>query len=161
MPSPSLLPRLLADDVPFAIIRRENDPTIDVLAGSVIDVPTLADIPLTGAEVLALVPFRQVAERGYDAHDDGTPLRCLVVAQRETLHIDDVLAALPQHPADVSDVTTTIDDETYAQIVQTVIDDEIGRGEGANFVIRRDVTARTAETGVVALLSWLRELLVS
>ncbi|MCW4458052.1 chorismate-binding protein [Microbacterium sp. MPKO10] len=162
MPSqPRLLSGLASGDQPFAIIRREDSPSIDVLIGTIIDVESLADIPLTGEEVVALVPFRQVAERGFTAHDDGAPLRCLIVRDSETLAVDDALAALPQHPADVSGVTIDIDDETYARTVQRVIDDEIGRGEGANMVIRRDITARASDEPAHAVLSWLRELLVS
>lgn len=160
-PPSRLLSRILADDQPFALIRREDEPTIDILVGAIIDVDSLSDIPLTGDEVLTLVPFRQVAERGYAAHDDGAPLRCLVVTDRETLTVEDALGALPQHPADVSKVTVDVDDDAYAETVRTVIDDEIGRGEGANFVIRRDITAHVSDEPVTALLSWLRELLVS
>ncbi|WP_166984183.1 anthranilate synthase family protein [Paramicrobacterium fandaimingii] len=160
-PCSRLFPRILADDQPFALLRREDEPTIDILVGTVVDVDSLSDIPLTGDEVLTLVPFRQVAERGYAAHDDGSPLRCLVVTDRETLDVQQALEALPQHPSDVSDVAVDIDDDLYAHTVRTVIDDEIGRGEGANFVIRRDITARFSDKPVTALLSWLRELLVS
>ena len=82
-----LLSSLLAatEAPPFAVIHREHEPTLDVLVGEVVDVDRLADIPLGDAEVLALVPFRQVRERGFEAHDDGAPLRCLVVRERESI----------------------------------------------------------------------------
>ncbi|WP_437584581.1 chorismate-binding protein [Paramicrobacterium sp. CJ85] len=158
--SSRLLPRLASGDEPFAVIRRENEPTLDVLIGQVRDVSALADIPLDGSEVLALVPFRQVRERGFEAHDDGAPLRCLVVSERETIDVDAALAQLPQTPADVSDVHIDIDDAEYAETVREVIENEIGRGAGANFVIRRDVVGQTAEPAASAVLGWLRELLV-
>ncbi len=64
---------------PFALLCRDGA-TVEVLTGEVVDVPLLADIPLASTdgharEVLALVPFRQVVERGFDCHDDGAPLR--------------------------------------------------------------------------------------
>ncbi|QAY73540.1 chorismate-binding protein [Agromyces protaetiae] len=155
-----LLPTLTAPGAPaFAIIRREQEPTLDVLIGDVVDVDRLADIPLDGAEVLTLVPFRQVRERGYVAHDDGAPLRCLIVRDRETLSVDAAITALPPHPAAIGDLSVDIPDDEYAAIVRRVIDDEIGHGEGANFVIRRDFTGTTDVPTREALLGWLRALL--
>ncbi|NHI16408.1 anthranilate synthase family protein [Microbacterium excoecariae] len=149
---------------PFALIARDGADTVELLRGDVVDVPALADIPLTapdgaGQEVLAMVPFRQVTERGYEAHDDDAPLRCLVVRSREEFPSADVIAALPSDEVPLADAGFDIDDESYAEIVRTVIRDEIGRGEGANFVIRRDYTARVEADPRVAALTWFRALL--
>ena len=67
-PLPSLA-GLATSDMPFAILARDSA-TVEVLTGEVIDVELLRDIPLLAAdgtprEVLALVPFRQVRERGF------------------------------------------------------------------------------------------------
>ena len=156
-----LLSSLLAatEAPPFAVIHREHDSTLDVLVGAVVDVDRLADIPLRDAEVLALVPFRQVRERGFAAHDDEAPIRCLVVHERETVAVDDAMLLLPRHPVVVDDLDVDVTDEEYAAIVRRVIDDEIGRGEGANFVIRREFTGSTAAVPATAVLGWLRALL--
>ncbi|RXZ46681.1 chorismate-binding protein [Agromyces fucosus] len=156
-----LLASLLAatDPAPFAVVRREHEPTLDVLVGDVVDVDRLADIPLDGAEVLALVPFRQVRERGFVAHDDGAPLRCLVVRERETIGLDVAIGMLPEHPIAVDDLAVDVSDAEYADRVRRVIDDEIGRGEGANFVIRREFTGRIEASAAHAVLGWLRALL--
>ncbi|TYL50346.1 anthranilate synthase family protein [Agromyces mariniharenae] len=155
-----LLPSLLAADAPpFAVIHREHEPVLDVLVGDVVDVDRLADIPLDGAEVLALVPFRQVRERGFAAHDDGAPIRCLVVRDRESLGVAEAIAQLPRHPVIVDDLDVDVSDADYAHVVRRVIDDEIGRGEGANFVIRREFTGSTDAAPAVAVLGWLRQLL--
>ncbi|MFE6256103.1 chorismate-binding protein [Agromyces sp. NPDC057865] len=155
-----LLHTLLAADAPsFAVIHREHEPVLDVLVGDVVDVDRLADIPLDGAEVLALVPFRQVRERGFAAHDDGAPIRCLVVRDRESLDVDEAIAVLPRHPVVVGDLEVDVSDADYAAVVRHVIDDEIGRGEGANFVIRREFTGSTDASPAEAVLGWLRQLL--
>jgi phenazine biosynthesis protein phzE len=165
---PTLLHRLLraAPETPFAVIRRQGSPTVDVLTGDVVDVDLLRDIPL-GAdgdaerpEVLAIVPFRQVRERGFEAIDDDAPLRCLVVTEREELAVDDVIAALPDVRVPLEGGGFDVDDEEYAEIVRRVIEDEIGRGEGANFVIRREYRATTGVPAAQAVLAWLRALLV-
>jgi len=166
-PSPSAQPETLsaviASGAPFALIARDEN-TVELLTGDVVDVALLADIPLTDAagaprEVLALVPYRQVVERGFECHDDAAPLRCLAVAEHTHLPRADVLAALPTAPVPLRDAGFDIADAEYADIVRTVIADEIGRGEGANFVIRRDYTASVDGDALTAGLTWFRALL--
>ncbi|MCS3842246.1 anthranilate synthase family protein [Microbacterium sp. AK031] len=157
-------------DASFVLIARDGAQSVELLTGDVEDVDLLADIPLTvdGAarEVFAMVPYRQVRERGFEAQDDAAPLRCLLVDRHEHLPLGAVLDALPQDAVPLKDAGFDISDEDYAQVVTRVIADEIGRGEGANFVIRRDYTA-TIDLGSddpvrderTAALTWFRALL--
>ncbi|MGD8150635.1 chorismate-binding protein [Ornithinimicrobium sp. Y1694] len=165
------LEQLLADPSgqSWAILWRQGengDPgPAEVILGEVVDLDRLADLPRpdAGAPVLALVPFRQIAERGFDAHDDGTPLRVLRPTgptAYQTLDVADLVAALPDVPVEVSGERFSVSDEDYAATVERVIEDEIGNGEGANFVIRRDVLAHTDSDPAIAALTWLRTLLV-
>lgn len=157
------LAELTASGAPFALIARDGQ-SVELLTGDVVDVDLLADIPLTDAtgaarEVLALVPFRQVVERGFACHDDHAPLRCLVVGAHEALPVAEVIEALPTTRIPLLDAGFDIPDDEYADIVRRVIADEIGRGEGANFVIRRDYTASVSADAVTAGLTWFRALL--
>ncbi|CAM5583545.1 anthranilate synthase family protein [Streptomyces atroolivaceus] len=138
----ALLSALLrADAPPFALLRRRtpgrNHDTVEVMVGEVREVDRLADIPVGELPSLALVPFRQIAERGFDVRDDGTPLSVLVAEEAYELPLAEVLAQLPAHDVRVEDGAFDVPDEEYADIVRRVIEDEIGQGEGANFVIRR------------------------
>lgn len=166
----SLLSRIIAssstdDSISFAVIRRNGLEEVDVISGPIVDVQNLADIPLeTGPnarDVLVLVPYRQVRERGYAAQDDGTPLRCLIVNERDTVSVREALESLPDLEVPTDSLGFDTPDEEYAEIVRRVIDHEIGQGEGANFVIRRSFRATTPVSPAAAVLTWLRTLLVT
>lgn len=143
----------------FAVLRHLNESSITVLSGDVQAVDVLADIPLAGKEVIAMVPFRQIRERGFEAIDDGSPLLVLVADKKEVLDTAAFVDALPESLPQIDDLGFSLSDEEYAQRATTVIRNEIGRGEGANFVIRRDYRAKTKEPPRQAILAWLRRLL--
>lgn len=160
----ALLTELVEDvDGSFVLIARDGASSVEVLTGDISDVELLADIPLTvdgtPREVFAMVPYRQVRERGFEAPDDGAPLRCLLVDEHRDIPLADMLATLPDQPVPLRDAGFDISDEDYAEVVTRVIRDEIGRGEGANFVIRRDYTATVDADERMAALTWFRALL--
>ncbi|NUR05334.1 MAG: phenazine-specific anthranilate synthase [Streptomyces sp.] len=129
---------LLDDPRPFALLRRRapgrDENTVEVLLGPVTTYDRLADLP---GEGLALVPFRQIRERGFDVRDDGTPLAFLTPEESYEIPLADALAQLPAHEVRVAGGGFDVEDEEYGEIVGRVLREEIGRGEGANFVIRR------------------------
>ncbi|WP_267241195.1 anthranilate synthase family protein [Streptomyces sp. PR69] len=161
-----ILERLLADDCPpFALLRRRtpgrDHDTVELLIGSVHEAERLADIPVGELPSLALVPFRQIRERGFEVTDDGTPLAVLVADEVHELPLAEVLADLPAHEVRVRDGGFDTDDAAYAEVVRRVVRDEIGSGEGANFVVRRTYTGRIPGFGRADALALLRRLLQS
>ncbi|MFE6976600.1 anthranilate synthase family protein [Streptomyces sp. NPDC057682] len=160
----TLIDRLLSDDCPpFALLRRRtpghDHDTVEVLIGRVHEAGRLADIPVGERPSLALVPFRQIAERGFDVRDDGTPLSVLVADESHVLPLGEVLALLPRHEVRVEGGAFDVPDGEYAQTVRRVIEDEIGRGEGANFVIRRTFRGEIPGFGRADALALFRRLL--
>ncbi|QKW19226.1 phenazine-specific anthranilate synthase [Kitasatospora sp. NA04385] len=168
----ALLARLAAPGAPaFALLHRRAPrlapDTVELLVGEVSEHAALADLPVpAGApdggprhDLLALVPYAQIRERGFAARQDGTPLRALSVREQYALPLAEVLAALPDAPVELRGGEFDIDDEEYAEIVRRVIEDEIGRGAGANFVIRRDFRAELAGYSTPTALTLLRRLL--
>ncbi|MGW6136890.1 anthranilate synthase family protein [Streptomyces sp. NPDC055140] len=153
------LSELLHDDRPFALLRRRapgrDHDIVELLVGPVHTYERLADIP----EGLALVPFRQIRERGFDVRDDGTPLTVLTPDQTYELPLADVLAQLPAHDVRVSDGGFDVDDAAYSDIVERVLREEIGQGEGANFVIRRTYEGAIRGFGRADALALFRRLL--
>lgn len=161
---PRLLDEILADPAgqAWAVLWRDGQDEAEILLGDVVDLDLLSQIPRPrgGAPVLAMVPFRQIAERGFDARQDDTPLRVLQPTRTARVGLDELVAALPQDPVELTGEHFSVEDDDYARTVGRVIEEEIGEGEGANFVIRRDVLARCAGDHAVAALTWLRSLLV-
>ncbi|MFD3912676.1 anthranilate synthase family protein [Streptomyces sp. NPDC058603] len=162
--SRTLVARLLDDDCPpFALLRRRtpgrDHDVVELLIGSVHEADRLGALPDGAGPSLALVPFRQIRERGFDVRDDGTPLAMLVADETYELPLAELLARLPAHDVRVEDGAFDIDDERYAEIVRRVIEDEIGRGEGANFVIRRTFEGRVPGFGRADALALFGRLL--
>ncbi|MCX5089714.1 anthranilate synthase family protein [Streptomyces sp. NBC_00365] len=152
---------LLDDPRPFALLRRRtpghDHDTVELLLGPVRTCDRLAGLPDEG---LALIPFRQIRERGFDVRDDGTPLAVLVPEETHVLPLERALAELPTHEVRVTGGGFDVADEEYAGIVGRVLQEEIGRGEGANFVIRRTYEGGIPGFGRADALALFRRLLV-
>ncbi|MER7763396.1 anthranilate synthase family protein [Streptomyces sp. NPDC097619] len=170
----ALLARVLAPEPgPFALLHRPEATgpgLLDVLVGEVAAVDSLAALPVPGPDasdagagarhqVLAMVPYRQIAERGFACADDGEPLLAMTVTGQGLLPVDEALTGLPDVPIHLDGGAFDTGDAAYAETVRRVIADEIGEGEGANFVIKRsfvaDITGFTPHTA----LSFFRRLL--
>jgi len=156
----------------WAIIRRStragDRDTVGMLGGrrwvadSIIDVPLETGVPADGhiADRLVAIPFRQVAERGFEAHDDGTPLVVVDVETELEFSVADVIEAIDDVPIEFTDrggFDTA--DADYEKVVEAIIRDEIGNGEGANLVIGRHYRAELAEWGRAQALAVFRRLL--
>lgn len=151
---------LLHDPRPFALLHRRtpghDEGTVEVLLGPVTARERLADLP---GEGLALVPFRQIRERGFDVRDDGTPLLVLTPEESCRVPLDRALRELPGHDVRVEGGGFDVGDEEYREIVGRVLREEIGRGEGANFVIRRTYEGTVPGFGRADALALFRRLL--
>ena len=152
----------------WAAIRLRDSATVTLVGGSRREVESLLDVPLSDGppepgrrfDRLLAVPFRQVRERGFEAHDDGAPLTVVEIESETEVPVADVLAALPDAPVEFADRGgfETSDDE-YGAMVQRIIEDEIGNGEGANLVVARHYRARLGSWGADEALTVFRRLL--
>ncbi|MFD8706150.1 anthranilate synthase family protein [Kitasatospora sp. NPDC059648] len=169
-----LLGTLLApggEPAAYALLHRPESGAADrveVVVGEVAELASLAEVPLEDGpvppagprhELLVVVPFRQVAERGFTAPDDGAPLLALRVTDQESVGLADALRLLPDDELAVRNSRFALDDEAYAELVRTVLTEEIGHGRGANFVLERPFTAEIDGFGARAALSVFRRLL--
>ncbi|MFD0377384.1 anthranilate synthase family protein [Streptomyces sp. NPDC127112] len=136
----------------FALLHRPESlgpDSVEILLGRVSTPARLADIPLADQtdetwrpgdarhETLVLVPHQQITERGFAAVADGSPLLAMSVTDQGRISTSEVLRSLPNQPINLSGGRFDTDDEAYADTVRAVLDNEIGTGEGSNFVIKR------------------------
>src|SRR6478752_2393086 len=156
----------------WAIIRRStrvgDRDTVGLLGGtrrvveSLLDVPLEEGLPEAGhiADRLVAIPFRQVVERGFEAHDDGTPLVVVDVETELEFSVAEVVDAIDDTGVEFADRGGfDTGDEEYGELVDSIITDEIGQGEGANLVIGRHYRATVADWGADKALTVLRRLL--
>jgi len=165
---------LRGDHAHYALLHRPRAPragargSVDVIVGDVAEHDALADVPLDGArgpdagpgpDVLLVVPYRQLAERGFPARDDGTPLVALTVTGHAVVEPRLLVDAVPDLPTELTGHRFDVDDDAYADIVRRVVRDEIGSGRGANFVVRRTFCADISDYSPAHALAFFRRLL--
>jgi len=155
---------------PYALLHRPGatgPDTVEVLTGEVSLPGTLADIDLPEAtqgdgaqhEVLVVLPYRQLTERGFACSDDGTPLVAMTVTGQQRLPLDETLARIPDVPTTLSGGDFDVDDAAYEDVVRRIVKEMIGTGEGANFVIKRTFVADITDYGPRSAPALFRRLL--
>jgi 2-amino-4-deoxychorismate synthase len=170
----------------FALLHRPGTAPgiVDIIAGEASALGSLADLPAAASpvaeipedgrlpagapstgtvthELLVLIPYRQIAERGFAAPDDGVPLIAISVSEQATASVTDVCARIPDVPVTLEGGRFDVEDTEYANIVRKIIADEIGTGEGANFVIKRSFIANISDYSPSCALTFFRHLLES
>ncbi|MER6014412.1 chorismate-binding protein [Streptomyces bluensis] len=171
MNSPRLEHVLRPNPGAFALLHRPETlgpDRIEILLGEVSTPARLADIPLadqTGRpgearqEALVLVPHQQITERGFAAAADGSPLLAMSVTDQGEITTSEALSSLPDEPITLTDGRFDTEDDAYADTVRAVLDNEIGTGEGSNFVIKRSFITSITGYSTRSALSLFRRLL--
>jgi len=167
-----LLDKVLAGDYPvFALLHRPESGghgRIEILVGEESHLPSLDDIPLppgthgpAGAahEVLVVVPYRQIAERGFECADDGSPLIAMAIEAQGSVSVAEALRRLPDVAIETSEGQFDVPDDEYGELVRRVVADEIGQGKGANFVIKRSFVTEIVDHSPRSVLTLFRGLL--
>ncbi|QXE37657.1 chorismate-binding protein [Streptomyces sp. GMY02] len=159
---------LAAKPPPFALLHRPETTgpgLLDVLLGDLSEPDSLADVPVPdgsgdgdGQDVLVIIPYRQIAERGFATVDDGSPLLALTVTDQAVVPLAEALERIPEVPIRLANSRFDVGDDDYAEIVRRVVTEEIGSGEGANFVIKRSFVTEIEGYGPAAALAFFRRL---
>lgn len=168
-PLPPSFDRLLsADPPPFALIHRPSvtgSDAVEILCGRTsrhadfAGVQASRDLSGPGSETLLVIPFRQARERGFTVVDDGCDLIALDVESHDHVTLDDLLRLLPDEQVQLAHGGFAHGGAAYIEQIRAIIDEEIGHGEGSNFVIKRTFTGQLAGYGLPTALTLYRRLL--
>lgn len=163
---PDLLRQIMADPKkPFGLLYRpaSSPDTIEVLelsSGQAQSIEAALAINSSGEhEKIVLIPYCQVAKRGYQAVDDGVPIWSMPVRRRQRIPLQQAITSLPNSPIQVEDTHFNLDDDQFSHRVSQLIAREIGEGAGSNFVLHRKLRTTLTNYQPDQLFSLYRRLL--
>jgi 2-amino-4-deoxychorismate synthase len=143
----TMINTLLTGDTAFCLIQKQDNEEILILAGESCRYQRIKDIPRrhgsTGDrrvyDTISVIPFCRIREKGYSARDEGEQIRTIRIISHGEMPTEDLIKAIPDRPPVMrEDIRYDTTEEEYAEIIRDIIINEIGNGEGANFVIPRN-----------------------
>ena len=79
------------------------------------------------SSMTARCTYRQIAERGFEAVDDESPLLAMNITEQQSIGIEQLLGLLPNVPIQLNGERFDLSDARYAEIVSQVIANDIGQ----------------------------------
>ena len=164
------LSRLLTGNTAFCLIQIQDSDELLALTGTPFHCRELDQIPRRHGQskdgrvydTISIVPFCQIREKGYAAWDEGEQILGIDISDHFELPTCSLLNAPPSRPiileAGIQYTETT---EEYADIINRVLRDEIGNGEGANFVIPRTARGKICDFSISSALNIFRSLVAN
>jgi phenazine biosynthesis protein phzE len=154
---------------PFAMIRRQNDDDVLYFSGSIHRYELLEQIPRNNVkcsdqvtyDTLSIIPYSQIKEKGFKVREDEKKIVSMSIEQTQKILFTELLALLPDdHVLIDSETVYNTTDKEYMEITRSVIEQEIGNGEGCNFVIHRTGHIKIKDFRIRTALSIFRALLI-
>ncbi len=153
---------------PFFLERKADVAQLQFYTGTLKTYHHIHDIPLpsgkeTSASVqnISLIPFCQAKERGFQVHDGGETIKTILVNHQQEIALDDFLQTIANALVQIDEPEYQTSRQTYQQLIDKIIKDEIGTGQGANFVIARQFTSKMHGDLLPNMLSLFRSLLIN
>lgn len=142
-----IMTAVLTGEVPFCCIQKQDSDEILILQGVAARYGYLKDIPRRYGppgdsrryDTISVVPFCQIKERGFSVHDGGEQIRSIDITTQCSMHTTELMRILSDHRLTLDGpIRYDSSESEYGEIISSVINKEIGEGEGANFVIPRN-----------------------
>ena len=155
-------------EMPFAIIKKQVEEDALILEGDALSLQRLCEIPRKTGKIpqgeifdtISLIPFCQLKERAFQVHDAGEKILCIQIHTQTRIALEDLINILPSEEVSLKKgLWYNYSYEAYEQIIRAVVEDEIGNGEGANFVIPRRGEAQIIDMHLTKALSLYKNLL--
>ncbi|MBS9442069.1 chorismate-binding protein [Photorhabdus heterorhabditis] len=113
------------------------------------------------ASQLIIIPFNQIAEKGFACHNDNEPIIIMSIKTQTRYQINNWGVIEDSKPIKASNIHFDITDKNYSQVVEHVINDEINAGEGSNFVMSRSLEGDIEDFSLENALSLFNRLLIN
>lgn len=163
-----LLQQIYSGDTPFCIIQKQDSEEVLLLTGDNSRYRNICDIPRKNDstdgefryDTISIVPFCQIRERGYTVRDEGEEILTIQVTGQQEIDAEQLMALLPSEKIRLQeDIRYDSTEEEYGRIIRNIVENEIGNGEGANFVVPRSAEGRIADFSVARALTIFKSLL--
>lgn len=163
-----LLAKLYPGNTPFCIIQKQDSEEVLILTGNEARYRNIQDIPRkTGPtdggyqyDTISVIPFCQIRERGYTVRDGGEDILTIQVTSQSEVDADQFIDLLPSETISLQEeISYDSSEEEYGRIIRQIVDNEIGNGEGANFVVPRNAEGRIEDFSVARALTIFKSLL--
>lgn len=160
---PAVFTDLIDLSQPFALIAKGE--RVTCYQGAIHTLNSLADIHrlglATGCDIVFALPYRIIRERGFEARGDE-PILAIAAQAALTLDKQAFLGQLPDTEVKLDgEITPSIADDAYAEIVRQFQINEIGGGNTSQTTISRRFSGRISNLDNTVLLSMYRRLLQS
>lgn len=124
---------------PFVIVQKNSQVTW--IQGELLELETVADIHQKsieyGKDLAFILPYRVIRERGYLAKGDE-PILAMVAQTSLTMDISEAEKILPDAQIEITQqISPSISDAEYADMVRDFQDNEIGGGNGCQTTLSR------------------------
>jgi 2-amino-4-deoxychorismate synthase len=165
-----MIDNCLAANTPFCMIQKQDSEEVLILSGETFEFDEIDQIPrvkknTNGEKIydtISVIPFCQVKERGYRARSDGEKILTIRIEEQYEILCNALIEILPHEDISLmQEISYDTTEEEYEKVIQDIIEKEIGNGEGANFVIPRNVIGHIANFGVQKAFSIFRSLLIN
>ncbi|MBI6549063.1 chorismate-binding protein [Xenorhabdus lircayensis] len=113
------------------------------------------------ASQLIIIPFNQIAEKGFACHNDNEPVIIMSIETQVRYQISKWGFIENSKLIKAANICFDITDKTYSQMVEHVINDEISAGEGSNFVMSRSIEGDIENFSLEDALSLFNRLLIN
>lgn len=163
-----IVKELLSGTTPFCCIQKQDSDELLILMGRALAARKISDIPRrTGNthgqylyDTISMIPFCQIRERGYRVRDGGEEILTIEINHQHEFDLEKFKMLLPTEPVNLErEIQYDTSEAEYGGIIEKIVRDEIGGGEGANFVIPRNARGKVADFSMTCAMTIFSSLL--
>ena len=161
---------------PFALIRKQESNNIIYVSGDIEKLDYISEIPSKASnttvqqnntitvDTVSIMPFSQIKEKGYSVIDKDEKILTINVKHQKTITLEEFNSTINNISSGDSieleeDVEYLMSEDEYGDIIHNIIHNEIGNGEGANFVVPRVGKAKIKDFSVEKILNLYKKIL--